>query len=130
VRDGAHALSRLRRGEIRAAPRFSRTERRQRRPPGGDERREQARLLLGTATEQHREQSKHGTEESERDIGVRGVELLGQYSHVNEAGALPSKGGGHQAAKKVSLNRLLVERPRGRETLHCRAQVARRRANF
>jgi hypothetical protein len=45
------------------------------------------------------------------------MELFGQHGHVDDAGALSSEGCGHQAAQEASLDHLLIERPRGCETL-------------
>jgi hypothetical protein len=88
----------------------------------------EARLLFRIACEQDWKQSEHGAKQSERDVCVHGVELLGEHRHVEAAGALAAEGGGDKAAEEAG--RLLVKGPRRREARQRRRQAARSRANL
>jgi hypothetical protein len=90
----------------------------------------EARLLFRIACEQDWKQSEHGAEQSERDVCVHGMELLGEHRHVEAAGALAAEGGGDKAAQEAGRDRLLVKGPRRREARQRRRQAARSRANL
>ena len=130
TRLGAYSFGRGGRGEVGAAARFAQGEGGERGALPRRERCKEARRLFRRASQQHREQAQQGTKQSQRDIDIDGVELLGQHRHVHTTCALTAERCWNQAPQEARSDGLFVERFGGGETGERRRQVFRGRPHL